>query len=224
MCSVARLARAPIHFFRFLERSAQAVQFRDAILRHRCVARIAPRVEARAGVFRFGERLLPGPLQLQHLGPANETLAPEREHVGMRVAPCGECRRPLLRASQIEQFVTRTEHAAVDDPGDERTDFAARDADHHLVEHRQAGSGLVREEQHASLPVSCKREEVAVLESRANLRSVAERGLGRDNIIGSNAQERLRAQKKALLGAFVRAFIEEPPCSCEPPRSGSVYR
>src|SRR5258705_5585721 len=100
----------------------------------------------------------------------------------MRLAPRGKRGGPFLRTPQVEQLVTRAEYAAVDDPGDERADFAARDADHHFVEHREAVGGLVREQQHASLPVTCEREQVAVLESCANLRGLTEGGCGGGNV------------------------------------------
>jgi hypothetical protein len=118
-------------------------------------------------------------VQLQQLGSPHETLSAERHHVGVRGAPRRHRIGPLLGPPQIEQIVTRAEHAAVDDAGHDRSHFSGRDGHHHFVEAGHAGGGLLLPEHRAPLGVAgqavrsvcCSRSPIARASVKAGVRA-----------------------------------------------------
>src|SRR4029453_5741273 len=98
---------------------------------------MAPCVETCAGLLCFGERFVPCTFQLEHLGPADQAFAAE-QHVWVRITPGRKRGGPFFCAAQVEEVMTRAEHAAVDDTGDDGVDLAARHANHPFSEHCDA--------------------------------------------------------------------------------------
>jgi hypothetical protein len=68
----------------------------------------------------------------------DETVASERNEVGLRIAPARERLRPLPRTSEIEHRLTQGDHLAVGDPRQQRRDLVCDDRDHDLVQQRHA--------------------------------------------------------------------------------------
>ena len=80
----------------------------------------------------------------------HQALAAERDEVRLRVTPMRQCRRPLPRPAQIQHFLAGLDHAAIDEPGDERREAASGDGDHGLVE--QCHPARTVPVQHGGLP------------------------------------------------------------------------
>lgn len=87
-------------------------------------------------------RIQPCAPQLHHLGTMHQALTAEGHEVRLRFTPVGQCRRPLLRAAQIEELLACLDHGAVDAPSHDRRHLSGLDGDHRLVEQRHALDGL----------------------------------------------------------------------------------
>ena len=81
--------------------------------------------------------LAPRSVQLHQLGTMGQAAAGERHQVRLALAPARQGGRPLLRASNLVGVLAGEDHAAVDDPGDDRGELAGRDRHHRLVQQPQ---------------------------------------------------------------------------------------
>ena len=63
----------------------------------------------------FGQRFVPGPLELHDLGPMNEATARERNHLRLLLTPAGERLGPLPCSAQLVRLVAALDRAAIDD-------------------------------------------------------------------------------------------------------------
>src|SRR6185503_16643878 len=99
---------------------------------------------------------------------ADKALPAEGHHVRVRCTPPRERRRPFLRATEVEPFVTGADDAAVHE---------ARY--HHFVEHCETVDRLLHSKQRATFTMPRESGEIWILESRSNLRRLPERRMGR---------------------------------------------
>jgi hypothetical protein len=83
---------------------------------------------------RLFQRIAPRPVQLFDSGAMGETPAGEGHHLGLILAPAGQCVRPFTRPTGLEGFFTGGDDAAVDGAGEERRRLAGSDDDHRLVQ------------------------------------------------------------------------------------------
>ena len=82
------------------------------------------------------ERVVPVTGELQDLRPVHEAAARERHEIRLAVAPPAQSGGPFLRAAHLVDLLTGEDHAAVDEPGDDRRELVRRERDHRLVEQR----------------------------------------------------------------------------------------
>ena len=108
----------------------------------------------------------------------HEAAAGEGHEVGLALAPVGERGGPLPGAADLVGVLTGQDHAAVDDPRDDRGELACGDSHHRLVESPRPSLGA-RPDQDVALLVGGEREQVRVAEALADRRRLAGGGSGR---------------------------------------------
>ena len=113
----ARVARAQVRGLGAGVVAAQPCDLAFAVRRLGRGARPGRLGGAARGPLRLGERLVPGAVQLEQLGPVHQAPPGEGDHVRLRVAPARERGRPLLCAPELVIDVTAVDRAAVDEPG-----------------------------------------------------------------------------------------------------------
>jgi len=157
------------------EITAQPVQLGQLVVRGASLGLCRRIAQPLARPLRFSKRSVPRAVKLHQLRPVNQAVAAEGHDVGARRAPALERGRPLLRAPQVEQIVTRGDHAAVHRAGDDGRDFTAGDGDHHFVEQRETGRRVVHRHERAALAVPGKRRQVRIAEPGADASGFGER-------------------------------------------------
>jgi hypothetical protein len=161
-------------------------------------------------------RFVPRAVQLQQFRAPHQALTAERHHVGVRGAPRGQGRGPLLSPPKIEDVVAGAEHAAIHDARDERAHFPGGDRNHHLVETREAGRYLVQVQQHAAFPVAGQRHHVGAADAVANRRRLHKEGPRRAEVALPALLPREQAQQEAPLGAVLAVLLQQPLDACDP--------
>ena len=101
--SPASLSGLAVRILGLRELAAQPVELGLPIegLADRRVARLGQLLEGSLGLL---DGVLPGAVELHELGPVEHALAAIRDQIGLRLAPSGECRCPLLGPPQIEDL------------------------------------------------------------------------------------------------------------------------
>src|SRR6185295_13374893 len=98
-----------------VELAAQSVEL-SLVVEREPDGRLRRRAEQRfARVLYLVEGLGPLPAHHHDLRAVRTALAAERHEIRLRVAPAAEGLRPLAGSAQIEAFVARLDHRAVDD-------------------------------------------------------------------------------------------------------------
>ena len=108
------------------------------------------------------DRLGPGSVQLHDLGPVHQALPAVGHQLRLGRAPSGQCRRPCLRASHVEDLLACLDHGAVGDSPHDRRDLAGRDRDHHFVQSGHALDGLAKADQGLTLAEAAHRDQIRV--------------------------------------------------------------
>ena len=120
------------------------------------------------GPLRLLQGLRPGAVQLHDLGAMHQAASGEGDQVGLVLAPVGEGGGPLLGAADLVGVLASQDHAAVDDPRDDRGELAGGDRHHRLVQQRQALLGAPEPDQDVALLVCGEGEQVRVAEALAD--------------------------------------------------------
>ena len=178
--------------------------------------RLSAREEPLTRTPRRAARARPLAVQLHDLGAMDQAVAAERDQVRLRVAPVGQCRRPLLRPAQIEDLLACLDHAAVDRAGDDLGHLVGHDGDHDLVEQRHARGRVPLRDQRAALDVAGERHQVDVTEPQADLDGPAGDRVGVRPVSLERALEGHRDEQVPLLRAVVPDLVDQPPCAREP--------
>ena len=140
----------------------------------------------------------------------------ERHELRLSLAPSAERSRPFARAIERVALLAGRDDAAVDQPGDERRELAARRGHHRLVEERQAFREPTVPDQRASLEVPAERAQVAVAVAIADLGSLrGSRPSGRV-IAGGREAEHVRQPQVAALDAVLSFAIDQALRAREP--------
>ena len=84
----------------------------------------------------------------------------EADHVGLLRAPAGQSRGPFLSTAQLVDLLTPLDHAAVDQPGDDRREFAGGDGEHGFVEQCEPCLPPALLDQEAALLVERQAEQI----------------------------------------------------------------
>ena len=77
------------------------------------------------------------PCELHDLGAVDQAAPGEGDQVGLALAPARQRGGPLLGAPHLVRVLAGEDHAAVDDPGDDRRELAGGHRHHRLVEQRR---------------------------------------------------------------------------------------
>ena len=165
---------------------------------------------------RLGDGVLPGSVQLEQLGTADQALCAERNHVRVRRAPASERCGPLLSATQVEGLEAGADEAAVHDADDHRRHLASRDGDHDFVQEAEPVGAPVHANEAARLSVPRQRHHVMIAEPAADRGSLLERRDRRRDVPLGGLSESTRAQKETVLDAVFAAFLEQALRTCEP--------
>src|SRR4029077_10300834 len=146
--------------------------------------------------------VVPIPVKVHQLSPMHEAAAAVRNEVGLLLAPACQNSRPLLRATQLVNLLARQDHAAVDDPRDDRRELSGDRGHHCLVEQREPLSDTTALDEDAALRMHREGKEIRVAETLADFRCC---GCGRGGalkVAGGFVLEGDGYQHVALLRAF----------------------
>ena len=152
---------------------------------------------------RLLQGLEPGAVQLHDLGAVDEAATGEGNQVGLALAPARERGRPLLRAANLVGVLAGEDHAAVDDPGDDRGELAGGDRHHRLVQQPQALLDAPEPDQDVALLVGGEREQVRVAVTLADRRGLAGGRGGRLEVAARLLLEDDRQQQVATFDTVV---------------------
>ena len=101
----------------------------------------------------------------------HEAAARERHEIRLAVAPA-QSGGPFLRAAHLVDLLTGEDHAAVDEPGDDRRELVRRERDHRLVEQRHTLGHATARGQDVPLRVRREGEQVGLPEALAGRRGL----------------------------------------------------
>lgn len=136
--------------------------------------------------------------------------AAETDQLGLFGAPSPQGGRPFARAAQIMDLLTRFDHAAVDQAGKQRRQFASRYRNHRLVEERETLRGSPLSQQNTALQVPCTGHQIRVRKALANLDRAARRSVGRFKVAGSKMLFDVGQHQVTLFGTIVWLAFEQP--------------
>ena len=209
-------ARLAVRLLGFRELAAQSMQLGLLIegRTHPWLARWLGQPLAHAS--HFIHRVRPCTVQLHDLGTVHQALTTVGHQVWLRRAPLGQCFRPLLRSSEVEDGLTFQDHGAIDDARRNRRYLADRDRDHGLVKQCDAGSDLSAPDQRLALTEPAEGHQVCVAKALADLSRLAEGGVRGRGVTLGKALQRNRHEQVALLYAVTVSIIEQPPGTGEP--------
>ena len=145
----------------------------------------------------------------------DETVASERNEVGLRVAPTRERLRPLPRATEIEHRLTQGDHLAVGDPREHRRHLVCRDRDHDLVQQRHALGGSSLQDQRVPAAEPGERRRVAIGEALCDLLRLDEARI-HGCVSLEQARQRREHPQPGLLDAVATALLQEPAAAGDP--------
>jgi hypothetical protein len=155
-------------------------------------------------------------LELQDLGPVREAPTGEGDEVGLARAPRREGGRPFPRTAHLVGIVARQDHAAVDDPGDDRGQLARGHGNHRFVEQPQPLVEAPELDQDLALLMGGKSEQVGIAEALPDRGSVAGGGGSRLPVAACLLLECGRKQKVAALDSVAAVALEQPPGAPQP--------
>ena len=201
------LAGLPIHLLRLRELAPETKELRP-LVEGRANGALGRLCETFARPLGFVYRVGPGAVQLQDLGAAHQALATKAHEIGLRRTPSIECRRPLVRAAQVENLVTGFEHAAIDIAGRDRGDLAGSDGDHRFVQQRHALANSFQPDQRPAAAVQGHRDQIHIAEPASNVGGLAKQGVRRFGIAFSDAPDSGRHEEIAVHDALVGPFRE----------------
>ena len=131
--------------------------------------RLTPVVQPLARSLRRLNGVRPGAVQLHDLGTMHQAMTTERDEIRLSVAPMCQRRRPLLRPTQIENLLTRLDHAAIQSPGDHLRHLIRHDCDHDLVEQGHAVDDPCLRDQRPALNAAGHGHQIEVTEPNADV-------------------------------------------------------
>jgi hypothetical protein len=210
------LTRQPIGALGFFEVALQAMQLGELIVGRPGFDRACLSVEVLTRAPCLLDGIEPRTAQLHDLRSANKAGSAKRHHVRMLRAPTMQGRSPLLRPAEIEQVVTGADHAAVDDSGNHRADFAAGDGDHHLVEQGESFGLAVQADARAPLSVPRIRDQIAIAEAGADCSRFFEHGSSRIELAGKHLLQAGGANQPTLMNTRHIGFVDQPLGPSEP--------
>src|SRR5262249_30232547 len=111
------------------------------------------------------QRLCPVAAQLHQFRAPYQAMTAIGNQIGLSLAPLLQRRRPLLRASPVEDLAAGVEHTAVDSPGRKRRNLARGHGHHRLIQQGYPAGNLSLPDQGASLSLEAKRHQVPVAEA-----------------------------------------------------------
>jgi len=123
---------------------------------------------------------------------------------------------------QIEQIVTRAEHAAVDDAGHDRSHFSGRDGHHHFVEAGHAGCGLLLPEHGAPYSVAGQSGQVGVPQPLANRKRLGECGVRAREVAFTRLPAAAQAEEEPACHGILGVAREQALGAGQPPANFSL--
>jgi hypothetical protein len=121
------------------------------------------------------ERRRPCTADGHDLRPVHEAEPVVRDHLGLLLAPLGQCGRPLAGAAYLADVSAKRGRVAVDDAGDDGRELARRNGDHGLVHQPQAAARPAESDERVALLHQADRDEIAIPEAFADLRRLGRR-------------------------------------------------
>jgi hypothetical protein len=133
-------------------------------------------------------------VQVQDLGPVDQALAGEGDHVRLVAAPCGQRDGPLVGAPQLGDLLAGLDRAAVDGAGNQGRELTGDDGHHGLVEQGQTCLDPAFLYQRTALEEQRERNQVGVTGAPADLDRSGRRTLPSRVVTGVELLARHRKQ------------------------------
>ena len=120
---------------------------------------------------------------------------------------------------QLVHLLAPLDHAAVDQPGDDRREFAGGDSEHGFVEQRETGLPLALLDQQAALLVAGQAEQIGLTKALPDTSRSDRRGVGGIVIAGGLLPHHHGHQQVSLFDTLARFALHqalgpgEPPCA-----------
>ena len=142
--------------------------------------------------------------------------ARERHEAGLVIAPSAHGCRPLGGATQLVHLVTAVDHAAIDEPRDDRRQLVRRRLEHRLVQLSEAIVNPTQPDQGATLIHQCKGEEIGVAEALGDLGRGSGDGECSSPVAGGRVLKLGRKDEVSPLDAVTVFSIEQTLDPTEP--------
>ncbi len=171
-----------------------------------------PRASRSAGGF---QGVRPCALQLKDLTAVDETVAAERNDVGLCIAPTSERLCPLPRATEIEHRLTQGDHLTVGDPREHRRHLVCGDRDHDLVQQRHALGDSSLEDQRVPAAQPREHRRVGVGQALGD-RPCLDEALTHVWVSLEQGRQRGEHQQPGLRDAVATALLQKPATAGHP--------
>jgi hypothetical protein len=160
-------------------------------------------------------RLRPGAVQVQDLGPVDQALAAEGDHVRLLAAPGRQRGGPLLGAAPFGDLLAGIDHRAVHGAGDRGRQLAGHDRHHRLVQQPQALVHLALPHHGAAVEDQRERDQVGLGDASADGGRPGRRPPRSRIVTGHHLLKGDRGEQVAALGAL-RLVLQQPVGPSQP--------
>ena len=118
--------------------------------------------------------MIPVAPQLHHLRTIEQALAAVAHEVRLTGAPLGKRRGPLVRPAQIERFLARLQHTAIDITCQDRRHLACDHRDHRFIQQRDTFRDVSELNEGAAASVTRQRCQIGIVEAGSDFGGLAE--------------------------------------------------
>ena len=160
--------------------------------------------------------ILPFAAQLHDFGAIEQALAAITHQAGLSGTPFCERQGPLVRATQIEGFLTALEDAAVNIAGQDWRDVTGDDRGHRFVEQRHAFGDVSEADERTPAPVARNRRQIPIAKSASDLGCARECRVACCGLALHNALDGGRDQQIPARDGVELRLVEDSLSSCEP--------
>jgi hypothetical protein len=143
------------------------------------------------------------------LRPVHAALAAVCHQLRLRGTPPRHRRRPLPRPTHVADRLTRLDHRAVEDPGDDGRHLAGGDGDHRLVEQGDARRRLTELDEDLTPTEVSEGHHVGGTGAPPDPRRLGEGRRRRGGVSPGELSQAVRGQQQTALGAVIAGLVEQ---------------
>ena len=157
-------------------------------------------------------------MELQELSSMDQADAREGHEAGLVIAPTSHGGGPLGGAAQLVHLMAAVDHAAIDQPRNDRRQLVRRGLEHRLVQLSETFLDPLLPDQGSTLIHQCEREEIGIAEALGDLGRGGGNGEGSVPVASDRVLELGGEEDVATLDAVTFLSIEQPLCPPKPAR------